>query len=493
MSMIKLLQRKSATHAALVDVIAEMRLGDQGIKGDPSGNFSVEDALEICSNNPQNEQSAAYKILKNASENGTIANLQILDINNSTGGLLAYDKATDTYTVAFCGLRTNQGEHIDNAQGLYRGSTLRQEEAVHYFDSIIKKISPDTKVIVTGYGKGGNKAQYITLTAEERERIEQCIAVNGHGFSPEAVAAIKQRPDFEQQRSKITLVASENDHVHGVGIQLAPENQMFYLGGEGERDSAGNGEYENQHLIHNLFQEDGQLLQEVQQGPIATYVEKISTALMVSPMQLRQQNANKVAEIMHGDVSMLTVMQNLTDVASQMQSSVFQALTQNPAWAAILSKLPQLSQITGTVSGNKQFRKTSKSTVSSGGREKGSKGRGILDKSMQIKADTKVFRSCASQLMSMCHTLRQSADSVQQAYNGANRHDRAAMFQEYPPPLYNFNGYQVNRSRERMEKAAFSLTDLANALNLMATTLECAEGTAAALMQTLNLHIGGLL
>lgn len=182
-------------------------------------------------NDPQVQIIQDY--LKNNSQAGSY---QVLDVTGSEGignkilvGGVRPD-GTSSYYVGFQG--TQEKEWLDNGEGMAQISTTQQRDAAQYFDSMVEKfhITESDNLVVTGHSKGGNKAQYVTLASENADLVDSCVALDGQGFSPEAVAMWERYPDvYEARRDKIILVAGANDYVHVLGTRVAKEENTYYL------------------------------------------------------------------------------------------------------------------------------------------------------------------------------------------------------------------------------------------------------------------------
>lgn len=136
----------------------------------------------------------------------------------------------DTYYVGYQG--TQADEWVDNGEGMAQRNTLQQQDAADYFDHMVEQygITEADNVVVTGHSKGGNKAQYVTMAAEHADLVDSCVALDGQGFSPEAVATWEKYPElYESRRDKIILVAGSNDFVHVLGQRIAKDENVYYL------------------------------------------------------------------------------------------------------------------------------------------------------------------------------------------------------------------------------------------------------------------------
>lgn len=141
------------------------------------------------------------------------------------------ENGRNKYFVAFNG--TNKYEWIMNGEGMYKTVTSRQRDAANYFDSIAERfgITKEDDVYVTGHSNGGNKAQYTTIAADHADLIDHCVALDGDGFSPEAVETFKKAlgPAYDERINKIVMVAGNNDFVHVLGVRVVKDENLYYV------------------------------------------------------------------------------------------------------------------------------------------------------------------------------------------------------------------------------------------------------------------------
>ena len=105
-------------------------------------------------------------------------------------------------------------------------------------------ISGRDHVAVTGYSKGGNKAQYVTVVSANADLIDSCVALDGQGFSPEAVSFWKQYPDiYEDRRKAGALGRRYAGHVRAPQVSGAEDhpNPVGPIGRDARQIQAGPG------------------------------------------------------------------------------------------------------------------------------------------------------------------------------------------------------------------------------------------------------------
>ncbi len=197
-----------------------------------------------------------YQILFKAAENPQIGNLVI----DNQSHLMGYDSGTAACTfseeggstyVVYRG--TGDGEWLDNGLGMTESSTLQQERALDYFEAVVKKeqFVPEDRLIITGHSKGGNKAQFVTMSTEYEELLDACYNIDGQGFSENAIAgwqALWGAEGYEERILKITGIYGENDYVNVLGHSIVKREQTYYISTPIEK-----GNFAGYHDIKYLF------------------------------------------------------------------------------------------------------------------------------------------------------------------------------------------------------------------------------------------------
>lgn len=179
-----------------------------------------------------------YQVISKASENPEIGNLVI----GNQSHLMGYDEGTAACTfqskeegstyVVYRG--TSDGEWLDNGIGMTEKSTLQQERALDYFETVVEReqISEADRLIVTGHSKGGNKAQFVTMSTENGDLLDACYSIDGQGFSENAIDGWKEKlgtDGYAERIAKMTGICGENDYVNVLGNGIIPKDQIFYV------------------------------------------------------------------------------------------------------------------------------------------------------------------------------------------------------------------------------------------------------------------------
>lgn len=250
-------------------------------------------------------ESDEFEILKDAvARYPEFADSIILDTTWESGG--AYNSETIAATfqmpdgsiyVSYCG--TGDGGWIDNGQGVTKAYTHQQEEATRYFDEMAGKYGWNelNNITVTGHSKGGNKAQYITLMAEQSYLIDTCYSMDGQGFSDAAIQMFRQihgEEGYEKVLEKMRAINGNNDFVNPLINPIIPTEQTIYLQTTTVEDGGIGEVYAGYHMLKNYFQSRNDeyiavLAPEGEQETMGRLAKELSEYLMSLPIE--EQNA----------------------------------------------------------------------------------------------------------------------------------------------------------------------------------------------------------
>ena len=117
--------------------------------------------------------------------------------------------------VIFRGTRGPYEWH-DNGETIYMSDTPAQLAAKEYIENLPQEYG--NNLTVSGHSKGGNKAQYVTVTTG---RVGECVSFDGPGFSDLFIEKYKSR--IKQNRSKIVNISAEQDVVNALLKPIAGE------------------------------------------------------------------------------------------------------------------------------------------------------------------------------------------------------------------------------------------------------------------------------
>lgn len=141
--------------------------------------------------------------------------------DDKSKGYCYVSKSGDAY-VTFRGTDSTDGgiEWKDNVEGLGLTDTTCQKKALNYIENL-----QYDNITVCGHSKGGNKAQYVTITSD---KVNRCISMDGQGFSKEFID--KYSAEIEQKGKLIKNYSYKDDFVH-ILMNYAPNSQQIYCTG----------------------------------------------------------------------------------------------------------------------------------------------------------------------------------------------------------------------------------------------------------------------
>ncbi|NBH33691.1 DUF2974 domain-containing protein [Clostridiaceae bacterium] len=108
----------------------------------------------------------------------------------------------------------NGYEWDDNGEGAYLMESDCQRAAADYIDRLPEEYG--NHLTVSGHSKGGNKAQYVTITTN---RVARCVAEDGQGFSNEFCR--QYHMVIEDRKNRIKNYCAENDYVNVIANAIA--------------------------------------------------------------------------------------------------------------------------------------------------------------------------------------------------------------------------------------------------------------------------------
>ena len=110
-------------------------------------------------------------------------------------------------------------ELLDNGMGCYQTDTQKQIEAAEYVNKLPENYG--NNMTVTGHSKGGNKAQYVTVTTD---RIGRCVPFDSQGFSKAFFE--KYADEISKKSHCITAINAADDYVNSIFIPI-PCKRIF--------------------------------------------------------------------------------------------------------------------------------------------------------------------------------------------------------------------------------------------------------------------------
>lgn len=109
--------------------------------------------------------------------------------------------------LVFLGTKALDNAWLDCLEGAYYEDTRLQLEALDFYNQVSQDYNITT---ITGHSKGGNLAQYITITG--KDSIRNCVSFNGQGFSNLFINKYKDR--ISTNSEKITSIVSYKEPIN---------------------------------------------------------------------------------------------------------------------------------------------------------------------------------------------------------------------------------------------------------------------------------------
>lgn len=152
-----------------------------------------------------------------------LANYECVDYNQDAGAYCFANSETNEAVVAFRGTLSLNDEWPDNVISLCTSDTPAQVVALDY----VNNLSQYDSVSLVGHSKGGNKAQYCAILADQ-VNIDKCVSMDGEGFSIEFLD--KYEAQIAANSSKISDYSYKKDFVN-VLLNDVPGSKQIYCDG----------------------------------------------------------------------------------------------------------------------------------------------------------------------------------------------------------------------------------------------------------------------
>ena len=205
------------------DAIAKLReFGDDPV---PGALISGNEWADIIENLKGNEELKNLEVFYSEKDSSESVNLNICYKDRETGqGVITY-KGTTGYE-----------EWYDNCIGFTEQDTKEQQAALAFYNKCVDKAENGElgSITLTGHSKGGNKAMYVTVVADD-DRISKCVSFDGQGFSNEFYDEYAELAD--ENGGKIKNYFVSKDFVHALLKQI-PHSQQISCAGYGMDDAA---------------------------------------------------------------------------------------------------------------------------------------------------------------------------------------------------------------------------------------------------------------
>ena len=151
-----------------------------------------------------------------------LSSYSCVDYNKEVGAFCFVNSDTNEAVVTFRGT-LNAAEWKDNALSLTTADTPAQIAALNY----VNQLTQYDSVSLVGHSKGGNKAQYCAILADQ-VNIDKCVSMDGEGFSIDFLE--KYETQIAANGSKITDYSYKSDFVN-ILLNDVPGSKQVYCDG----------------------------------------------------------------------------------------------------------------------------------------------------------------------------------------------------------------------------------------------------------------------
>ena len=197
-------------------------------------------------------------------------------------------------TVIFRGTGGSYEAWADNVRGEYMSDTVMQKLAD---DFIRYDCGCYDNITVAGHSKGGNLAQYVTVT--NRVRVGRCISYDGHGFGN---GFVKKYPSqIKDVSGRIKSVSAHNDYVNILLNCIAGE--IMFVKNIGSSAVECHSSYS---LYRSCsFDENGNIMGQVWQNPLMKGAGFVADKLSEMIDRLPKDGKVPVSELLAAEIAAL--------------------------------------------------------------------------------------------------------------------------------------------------------------------------------------------
>lgn len=229
-------------------------------------------------------------ILSAIKADNELSALECTGYDGKVGAFCFTNPDTNEAFVTFRGTMDENGEWKDNVDQLSMADTPAQIAALEY----VNGLKGYDSVTLVGHSKGGNKAQYCAILADEGVNVDRCVSMDGEGFSIDFLQ--KYESQIKQNGSKITDYSYKKDFVNPC-LNDVPGSRQVYCEGDDQ------GSLARQHFSNTMFEivetEDGYqiIYAETEQDPTMKFLHGFSCYLANS-MPLKERK--KISKFLNG-------------------------------------------------------------------------------------------------------------------------------------------------------------------------------------------------
>lgn len=195
------------------------------------------------------------------------------------------DRKDNNPVVVFRGTGGTKEAWRDNFEGAYESDTRIQQIAD---DFVRYECGGYENITVTGHSKGGNLAQYVTITCSDK--VQRCISYDGQGFGDEFIS--KNRREISEAAPKIKSISAYNDFVNILLTTVAGE--AIYVCNDAGAEFAHSS---ITLLTKNEYDKDGNFTSTVNQGMVSGSLKTAADKLNLFMKILSDEDREILADV----------------------------------------------------------------------------------------------------------------------------------------------------------------------------------------------------
>lgn len=241
---------------------------------DDKGKYTAESVKSISATGGITELQVAslFEKMENHIENinpqfGEISKARMID-EGGIRAVLYTDEKNNNPVLAIRGTGGSKEAWTDNVLGGFEDETRMQKLAAEFVQS---ECSVYSDITVCGHSKGGNLAQYVTITSGDS--IDRCVTFDNQGFNEKFIKDNKE--NIEKSKDKMKEINAHNDFV---SILLTPiAGEVIYVENKGKLADAHSSYYL---LDSNEFDENGNFINIKKQDKLSKKLKEVSDDLV---------------------------------------------------------------------------------------------------------------------------------------------------------------------------------------------------------------------
>ena len=228
--------------------------------------------------------------------------VRVIDDGGIRGVCYADPNDSSRATVVFRGTGGVYDAWVDNCRGQYLSETDMQKLAddfVRYDCGVYDRLT------VTGHSKGGNMAQFVTVT--NRDRVESCVSFDGQGFGKASIGVY--RAQMGEASYRIKSIAGDKDFVGILLHPIAGMRTFVRTDNDGDTDVGTVEGFHSSYILYKSceFDEEGNITNLDRQNLIASGLEdsmrRLITGLNMLPGDGNKRFSELIGALVAGGMS----------------------------------------------------------------------------------------------------------------------------------------------------------------------------------------------